>query len=573
MVIPAEARVIFARRIAALQRWVDSRHATAEQVASALLFAWSKRTQPDMAPKRAPNNTARLVETEQVSSFVDWLCTCSTFEEAAYWVATAYATLVGDETRTQRALYFTHPVLAERVIDDLLSQGASLIEDHWHDPACGGAAFLVPVALRMRDEMRAAGYPPKKIIDKISQNLSGNDTSQTLIDFSESFLSLALSSVIREACRPLRVRITKGDGLRNWRRAKRPEVVICNPPYRKLKAAEADHYRGTLEKAIQGQPNIYALFIEQSLRIVQRGGLVGLLTPTSYLTGQLFSNLREHICRISQIHSIDLLGNRSATFLNVDQETAIATIRATPSQTPQSPTVSVWVNAGFEKIGAVHIRDDGGPWALPRSIQDKFLLSSAEKSNHRLNDYGYVPRIGSLVAYRSERVTHATAESGIGRKVAPLIWATDITPEGKFVHGRPNRQRTPEPFIEISSYEDAGVLVQPAVFLQRLTSTDQNRRLVAAAMPAKFLKKHTAYVCENHVIALLQAEGSEWSPEEMAEIIQTSLVDRLYRTISGSTNIGVYELGQLPLPCPRKLREHLVAGLNIESAIRKAYDS
>lgn len=186
MIIPAEARVRFGRKISPLKQLVETKCASAEEVASALLFVWARRIQPNQAPRRAPNKTVALVADSRVSTFVDWLCTFDKFEEAAYWVATSYATLVGEETRTQKALYFTHPVLAERVIDGLLTQGASLLDDHWHDPACGGAAFLVPVALRMRNALLESGCSPQEVVARINKNLSGNDTSRTLIGFSES---------------------------------------------------------------------------------------------------------------------------------------------------------------------------------------------------------------------------------------------------------------------------------------------------------------------------------------------------------------------------------------------------
>lgn len=571
MVIPAKTRILFQRKISPLKRVVETMRASAEELASALLFVWARRIQPDQAPKRAPNNTAALVADPSVLNFVDWLCTLESFEEAAYWVATSYATLVGDETRTQRALYFTHPVLAERVIDDLLSQGASLLDDHWHDPACGGAAFLVPVALRMRNALQERGFSPQEIVAHINKNLSGNDTSSTLIGFSETFLKLALASVFQESSCELKVRITQGDGLRSWGGRSRPTVVICNPPYRKLKADEALQYKATFREALQGQPNIYALFIEQALKIVRPGGLIGLLTPTSYLTGPLFSNLRRHVCDASQIRSIDLLGNRSSTFLNVEQETAIATLRAKGQTGQQDVAVCVWKETGFESVGIIRLRQDGAPWVLPRSAQDEPLIRLTEKSPYRLKDYGYVPRVGSMVAYRSERVTHSSVVGCKGKLVAPLIWATDITPQGEFAHGRQHRQRAPELFIEIESQSATGVFSQPAVLLQRLTSTDQSRRLVAAALPTSFLKKYSSYVCENHVIALLKQHQSEWEPHELAALLQTNLVDRLYRAISGSSNVGTYELGQLPLPCPNRLRAELSEGRDMENAIRRAF--
>lgn len=572
MVIPVEARVRFGRRVAALRPLVQNGQTSAEKVAQAVLHAWTLRAYPDLALRRAPNGTRHLIENNKVGAFVDWLMRMPKFDEAAYWMATAYAALVGEEVRTQRALYFTHPALAERVIEDLVAQGASLVHHHWHDPACGGAAFLVPVALRMARALRAGGFSAAEALERIERNLSGNDTDPTLIRFSQTFLALALADLVREAGRGPNVKIAMGDGLRPVPAKWLPDVVICNPPYRKLKAIEVVEYRGRFTEAIQGQPNLYALFIEQSLRLTKPGGFIGLLTPTSYLAGPMFSALRKHVAQHAQVLAVDLLGSRTATFLNVEQETVIATLRASPPSEGDLAAVSVWTGEEFEHLANVRLNCEGGPWVLPRARADAALLHGAAQSKYRLSDYGYRPKIGSMVAYRTERVTHSEKPTDIdGPVVLPLLWATDITSGGQFFHGRPQRKHRPELFMEVSSIEATGVLRRPAVLLQRLTSTEQSRRLVAAALPEEFLKTHKGFVCENHVVALEQLPGSLWSPEEIAQLLKTSMVDRLFRTISGTSNVGVYELGQLPLPAPTALRAALSSGFAMEDAIGRAF--
>lgn len=574
MVIPLEARVLFRRRVAALQPLVQRDQTSADEVAQAVLHSWTVRAYPDLALGRAPNGTGHLIGNKKVGAFVDWLTSIPKFDEAAYWMATAYAALVGEETRTQRALYFTHPVLAERVIKDLVAQGASLVHHHWHDPACGGAAFLVPVALRMAEALKAEGFSAENALQRIERNLSGNDLDPTLIRFSQTFLTLALANLVREAGRRPDVKIAEGDGLRPVPTNGLPDVVICNPPYRKLKAIEVLQYRGTFSEAIQGQPNLYALFIEQSLRLARPGGLVGLLTPTSYLAGPMFSSLRKHVTRQAQVLAIDLLGNRKATFLNVMQETAIATLRTSPPVDGGSTAVAVWTGKEFEHVIDVRLNCEGGPWVLPRACADADLLLGAAQSKFRLSDYGFRPKVGNMVAYRTERVTHSTKPSAIGGElVLPLVWATDISPDGQFIHGRPQRKHRPEQFMEVGSFEVPGVFRRPAVLLQRLTSTEQPRRLVAAALPGEFLSTHKGFICENHVVALEQLAESLWSPEEIAQLLKSSTVDRLFRTISGASNVGIYELGQLPLPKPAALREALTSGLAMEDAIRTAFNT
>jgi tRNA1(Val) A37 N6-methylase TrmN6 len=41
--------------------------------------------------------------------------------------------------------------------------------------------------------------------------------------------------------------------------ALKPDVVACNPPYRKLKAEEVKRYRKRHDEVIEGQPNTYSL--------------------------------------------------------------------------------------------------------------------------------------------------------------------------------------------------------------------------------------------------------------------------------------------------------------------------
>lgn len=113
----------------------------AKKLAKTVLYLWQKSAFPHLTI-RAPYSSSDLLGLERVQKFVGWL-EGQPFNDAAYWLASAYANWVGEDVRSKQALYFTPPKLADRVIEDLISKGASLTVHHWHDPACGGAAFLV----------------------------------------------------------------------------------------------------------------------------------------------------------------------------------------------------------------------------------------------------------------------------------------------------------------------------------------------------------------------------------------------------------------------------------------------
>jgi adenine-specific DNA-methyltransferase len=57
----------------------------------------------------------------------------------------------------------------------------------------------------------------------------------------------------------------------------------------------------------------------------------------------------------------------------------------------------------------------------------------------------------------------------------------------------------------------------------------------------------------------------------MAQLLATPTVDRYFRCISGATNVSAFELGQLALPQPSKLKELLARGHSMEDAARAAF--
>ena len=260
MVIP-DFRLKFSQHVRALADITNAYDATPERLGRATLHLWQTQSFTGLAPKRTPWGTAHLLETPAVIAFSLWLAR-QPFNDAAYWLATAYANWVGDDIRNQRALFFTPPRLADRVITNLVAHKGSLTEHHWHDPACGGAAFMVPIAQRMATALECAGMSAVDQLKHIERNLTGNDLDSVLLNLSRSFLDVALYGLIEHAAYRPCFRLFEGDGLTSRKiELLRPDVIACNPPYRKLKADELLDFRRKHGNVIEGQPNIYGLFI------------------------------------------------------------------------------------------------------------------------------------------------------------------------------------------------------------------------------------------------------------------------------------------------------------------------
>ena len=577
MVIPT-TRLKFYRRVALLKEELGDDQALAKRIVQSTLYVWQESSYKDLLPTRMPYGCSQFVANKNIRGFAFWL-SAQPFNEAAYWLASAYAILVGESTRAERALFFTPPVLAERVIDHLLDKGASLTDHHWHDPACGGAAFLVPIAVRMSQELKNQGLTAVQTLKRISSNLSGNDLDPLLLEFSTAFIEMALYPLIQVAGLRPSLRLDHGDGLLTpIPGEKKPDVLALNPPYRKLKAAESDLYRDAHGDIVERQPNIYGLFINQALRLVRPGGLIGLLTPTNFLSGQSFSKLRTKLIEQAEILQIDMLSARSATFIHVQQETAITVLRQGAPQDGQSRSTNVSVadsEGCFRSIGNYPLPQKGSPWPIPRTTADADWLHLAVTNAVRFSEYGYRAKIGHLVAYRDERVRFINPPSlknkSNKKRVVPLVWATDITPNGLFEHKRMTKHFRPERFVELDGLSETGLVRKPSVVMQRLTSSDQKSRLVAAAVPDTFLDAYGGFVCENHVIVLEPLHEDAMSPEMLASLLNTSCVSSVFRCIAGSSNVSVFELNELLLPAEKHLKKRYEELGDMELAARAAY--
>jgi adenine-specific DNA-methyltransferase len=574
MVIPM-ARLKFYRRVQALELLIK-KDQTPSCLIRTLTYLWQRSSYPSLLPERAPWASSSLLSNPSVNEFVGWLGQ-QPFEEAAYWLATLYSRLVDRSIRSERAMFFTPPLLAERVIDGLQRNGASIVDHKWHDPACGGSAFLVPLAMRMKYELGKRKLPAKEQLKHIERNLSGNDLDEELLKLSNSLLKMALYPLIKASGYVPNFKLSNGDGLGPGESvARKHDVVICNPPYRKLRSEEVERYRDRYDDIMEGQPNIYGLFIRQALRLCRTGGLVGLLTPTSFLSGRSFSKLRKHLISEASILQFDMLGNRTSMFIDVLQETTISVLKAqrVPEGTERNAKVSVLTDDGtFNDVGRCWLPSNGDPWPIPRAESDASLLRLAEKANFSLLDYGYVAKVGHLVPFRDTRRRFKEyPKSTPGTKaIVPLVWATDVAPNGEFKHGRDLKNKQNEAYVEIGSLKGQGVVCQAAVLLQRLTSSDQRSRLVAAPVLANWVKKHGGFVCENHVISLLQKEDSLVPVETMAKILNSQPVDRVFRSISSANNVGISELNKLMLPSPAEVLRLFAAGTEIDRAVLLAY--
>ncbi len=570
------SRLTLLRRVRLLSEAALQLNCDAATVAGTALKLWCQLDFP-AAPKAKLPYSNQLKVVGQMKSFVGLLQEMD-FLEASYWLSSAYAMLTDEAYRKKLAMFFTPASLTRGLLNDLSAQGVDFGKHSFLDPACGGAAFLAPIALRMREALKARGLSPTARLKHIERHLFGTDKDATLCKLSRQFLYMALHEDIESSGYVPTFTIEAADSLKSQGgKLGRRDVVVCNPPYRKLAADEVALLEPAFEHIVEAQPNLYSVFIFQCARLVRQGGLVALVTPTSFLSGQYFSRLRSFLIRNTEVEHIGMVSERQGVFIDVEQETALTVLRRrTPdNRTEAQATVSVVsVEGKYTPVGTSLLPNGGSVWPIPRAVSDVALLKLAATSKFRFADYGYKIRIGAYVWNRDKRPTYDTLQDVHKAKAdtaVPLLWSRDISPDGH-VKFDPDLTADGHHFVDLGDKLHAAVVRQPCVVMQRVTSNDQPRRLVAAPVSKNIFIDYGGFVGENHVVILEPAvDLPQLQPTQLVELLRTHAVDRLYRCISGATNVSVFELTQLALPDPATLKRNLNQGSTMEVAVYRSY--
>lgn len=565
------------RCVRALGQAAERLGCDASTLVGTVLRLWCREAFPALPDPCLPYSQPLASELASIA-FVDILSRLS-FLEATYWLSSAYAMLADEGYRKELAMFFTPASLTKGLLDDLAAQGGDFGSKSFLDPACGGAAFLAPIALRMRSALQARGLNSGQVLKHIEKHLYGTDLDTTLCELSKHFLCMALHEEIQNSGYVPAFSVHRADSLTELTaKLGKVDVVVCNPPYRKMGSEELEPLRPTYADVIDAQPNLYCLFIALSVRLLRVGGYAALVTPTSFLSGQYFSRLRKFLIRNTDIEHIGMVSDRLGVFIDVEQETALTVLRRRieEDRTQIRAEVSVVSATGtYQSVGECLLPNAGAVWPIPRSVDDIALLKVATTSKFRLSDYGYRVRIGAYVWNRDKRPKFSSLREARAAKAftaVPLLWSRDISVGGSIslentvaIDGEPR-------FVDLGDKAHSSVVALPSVVVQRVTSNDQPRRLVVAAVSPSILKEYGGFIGENHVVIVEQVtDKPALPPTKLAKLLSAHSVDRYFRCISGATNVSAFELNQLALPDPQALKEAITNGDSMDEAVNRAF--
>ena len=103
------------------------------------------------------------------------------------------------------------------------------------------------------------------------------------------------------------------------------DIVIGNPPYKIVEREDANKpfYDSHYSVAHGGKRNLYHLFFERGISIVQNKGILSYITPDTYFSGNDTSFLRKYLVENTAIYSIIHYTEKDKVFENVTQAVAV----------------------------------------------------------------------------------------------------------------------------------------------------------------------------------------------------------------------------------------------------------
>lgn len=335
------------------------------------------------------------------------------------------------------------------------------------------------------------------------------------------------------------------------------DIIILNPPY--FKIPNKDSRAIAAKNVINGQSNIYSIFLVIAAKLLNIGGQIIFITPRSFSSGNYFKRFREIFFSLVDIRYIHIFDSRRDAFSrdSVLQENII--VAGTRVSNNNNKLVQISKSRGIFDIEdcdiynyrleeLVNLSSEQKILFIPSSNKDDDAIRVFNTWSGSFKQYDINISTGPVVDFRSLDFITATQEEG----TVPLLYLHNISQmkicwdDNTLVKGKAKGQ-----YI-LNNEKSAGRLLSNKnyVLLRRFSTKDDKSRLIAAPYESSFFAEHEKIGLENHLNYIYKQNGS-FTKEELygiSMLLNSTLFDIYVRTFNGTTNISATELKTFTLP-------------------------
>lgn len=324
------------------------------------------------------------------------------------------------------------------------------------------------------------------------------------------------------------------------------DLVIGNPPYKKIPkdAPEA----AAMPEVCYGAPNLYFIFAAMGLFNLERDGEMVYIIPRSWTSGAYFKRFRQYFLTTGKIEQLHLFVSRKEVFDQEDilQETMIIKVKKT-DKTPNKVTVtSSHSSRDFDNLTSLSV-----PYSLVVSGNDYYVylvtdekeiavLERLHQFDKTLPEIGLKMKTGLTVDFRNRELLRNEAERG----AVPLFYAQHIK-QGEV-------QFPIQKEYQYVLTDRKGIVQdnQNYLFVKRFTAKEEHRRLQCGVYLSKNYPQYQKISTQNKInfVDGVQTELSECLVYGLYVLFNSTLYDKYYRILNGSTQVNATEINAMPVP-------------------------
>jgi adenine-specific DNA-methyltransferase len=333
------------------------------------------------------------------------------------------------------------------------------------------------------------------------------------------------------------------------------DLVIMNPPYKKL--AAASWQRRALEAMGWDTRNLYAAFVALGVDSLHPGGQLVAITPRSFANGPYFEQFRKRLLRQVTFDRIHTFESRSTVFA----DTGVLQENIVFSATRDAKSGPVTITSSRDHTGELNGRvvaydelvspDDPHQFIrITTHDSDDDAVRAIESLPASLPRLDVKVSTGRVVDFRTRPNLMDTPRPDS----VPLVYPGNLR-GGKVLWPRPIGKAQGFRLLDAS---DSKALLPSGyyVLVKRFSAKEERRRIVAAVWdPTEHDGRPVAF--ENH-LNVFHSDGAGLDRElawGLCAWLNSSVVDRYFRTFSGHTQVNATDLRSMNYPDEDTLRQ------------------
>lgn len=223
-------------------------------------------------------------------------------------------------------VYTPHWIVCE-ILDLVEYNNPDILNKYIMEPACGEGAFLLEITRRYTSISKSLGKSCAEIVQNLEEYIYGVEIDRQA--YNKCIANLNAYVKVELGVESVKWKIFNSDMLHIFRQFHtRFDYVVGNPPYIRIHNMSIDRRNFIKHNFMfnQGTFDIYLSFYELSLRMINKNGQVGFITPNSFLHNSSYLQFREYLAKNKLISTlIDFKANKM--FPGFSSYTAIAILQ------------------------------------------------------------------------------------------------------------------------------------------------------------------------------------------------------------------------------------------------------